>query len=639
MTGIAAFFLALVMFRLLMLYLICVLPTMADAPMAHDYAHAGESTCILAANESLQHFAILDDSIVLRVQGVEHTERTLHFPELRKVQSARYLPDTSLLVWGPGTSGKTTIYLCEADTTESINITPHDAPPSLNPVFVSIEAERPFIITQSSETPSATAALYRLDLDAHSPLKLHHPNNENYISWAFAADGACLAALRWEEDGSKTIFDLRGKSPRKVIRSAPDDRLQLVGAFRDERSVYIIHDCGKDAACLALLNLTTGDIRELTADEHADVVDLCCWPDGTIAGASTQWNGYNYHPIVPVPVQEALMRETRSRYGADSQIRPLQLARNGRRIFAKLLRPTGEERYLLYDSDEMQLSELSTAQKLPPTRPVQFVKYPAKDGTMIPAYLTQPEGKGPFPTIVFVHGGPRMRTDASYDWRVQFLVSRGFAVIQPQFRGSRGWGRAFMEAGNRQWGLGVMQTDVNDCVPWLIERGIAKPGQVAIFGGSYGGYAATAGLCFTPGLYACGISLFGPQNLPDFLREYDAATAPYAGEDRLIIGNPDNPEELAQLQAASPALHADRFQDPLFIVYGEKDTLIQPHHSKDLITALRAAGKEVQVRSYPDDAHGFADIATEALLYHEIVDFLNRNIYRAPSPTTHNNNE
>ncbi len=606
---------------------------MADLHAAHGYAHAGESTCILAANETLQRFVYLDADVVLREQSAEHTERTLHFPELRQVQAARYLPDSGLLVWGPGTSSKTTIYLCKADATEPINITPHDAPPCLNPIFVVTEAEHPFIVLLASAVPSATAALYRLNLDGQSPLELHHPNQENFISWSFAADGSCLAALRWEADGSKTIFDLRGKSPRKVISSAPDDSLQLAGAFRDELSVYIIHDCGKDAACLALLNLTTGHIRELASTEHADIVGFCSWPDGTIAGAVSQWNQHDYHPIVPVPVQEALMRETRSRYGADSQIQPRQLARNGHRILAKLLRPTGEERYLLYDSDEMQLSELCTMQKLPPTRPVQFVEYPARDGTMIPAYLTQPEGKGPFPAIVFVHGGPRMRTDTSYDWRVQFLVSRGFAVIQPQFRGSRGWGRAFMEAGNRQWGSGVMQTDVNDCVPWLIEQGIAKPGQVAIFGGSYGGYAATAGLCFTPGLYACGISLFGPQNLPDFLREYDATTAPYAGEDRIIIGNPDNPEELAQLQAASPALHADRFQDPLFIIYGEKDTLVLPHHSKDLITALRAAGKEVQVRVYPDEGHGFADIATEASLYHEIVDFLNQTLEIKQIPT------
>lgn len=193
-----------------------------------------------------------------------------------------------------------------------------------------------------------------------------------------------------------------------------------------------------------------------------------------------------------------------------------------------------------------------------------------------------------------------MRTDDSYVCRVQYLVSQGFAVVQPQFRGSRGWGSSFMHAGNRQWGKGCMQTDVNDAIPWLIRHGIARQDEIAIFGGSYGGYAVTAALAFYPGLYACGISLFGPLDLVLHLTKMNGMDAPFAGEDSLTIGDISTAEGRAHLRSISPVYHAENVREPLLLYYGGKETLIPPEHSERLYKALRAAGKEVPLVTYPD---------------------------------------
>ena len=179
------------------------------------------------------------------------------------------------------------------------------------------------------------------------------------------------------------------------------------------------------------------------------------------------------------------------------------------------------------------------------------VHYKARDGTDISGYLTAAPGmsKNPLPLIVFPHGGPNKQTFWGYDPRVQFFVSRGYAVFQPNFRGSSGFGKKFQNAGDGQWGRGVMQDDVSDGVKWLVEGGIADPRRVAIVGGSYGGFAALAGLAFTPDLFAAGVCLFGASDLGSFIREVPPKWKPMLGDLAVKIGNPDLPEDARRLAA------------------------------------------------------------------------------------------
>jgi dipeptidyl aminopeptidase/acylaminoacyl peptidase len=264
------------------------------------------------------------------------------------------------------------------------------------------------------------------------------------------------------------------------------------------------------------------------------------------------------------------------------------------------------------------------------------IEYAARDGTRIPAYLTVPrDGKPPWPMVVFPHGGPRMRTYPGFDGRVQFLASRGYAVLQPNFRGSRGYGKAFMNAGDGQWGRGVMQTDVTDGVAHLIRVGTVDSRQVAILGGSYGGYAALAGLAFTPDRYAAGICLFGISDLLAYATDSPAEWEAYAGDNVRRVGDPLTAAGRGRLNQCSPVHHADSFQAPLLIYHGANDPLIPVSHARRMVAALQRNAKPVDYLLAPNEGHGFSQPESEMAVYRAIEVFLHTHLggKLGPEPT------
>lgn len=236
-------------------------------------------------------------------------------------------------------------------------------------------------------------------------------------------------------------------------------------------------------------------------------------------------------------------------------------------------------------------------------RPMEAYRYRGRDGLSVPAYLTRPVGSGPAPTVVLIHGGPWIRDDWAWDDEVQLLAAQGYAVFQPQFRGSSGFGKAYEQAGYRQWGES-MQDDITDGVQDLIDRGIADPTRLAIFGGSYGGYAAMWGLVKTPKLYRCGISFAGISDLDDFLRTswFDDSTAASRLMRRRLVGDPSTAR--AQLRAVSPIRHIDRIEAPLLLVHGSEDKRVLPGQSERMVDAMKERGKRVEWMSL-ETGHGF----------------------------------
>lgn len=223
------------------------------------------------------------------------------------------------------------------------------------------------------------------------------------------------------------------------------------------------------------------------------------------------------------------------------------------------------------------------------------MNYTSRDGVALWGYLTTPaRGQGPFPTVIMPHGGPQSRDSYGFDFVVQFLVSRGYAVFQPNFRGSEGSGRSFARAGYRQWG-GVMQNDVTDGVQHLITTGVANRDRICIAGLSYGGYAALAGAALTPDLYKCAISIAGLSDLPELIdsERSDAGrrSALYAFV-RETVGDPDENRE--QLVAASPRRHVENIRIPILLIHGEKDDVALTSQSQRMRDALQRAGKDVR---------------------------------------------
>lgn len=253
------------------------------------------------------------------------------------------------------------------------------------------------------------------------------------------------------------------------------------------------------------------------------------------------------------------------------------------------------------------------------------IQYKSRDGFTINGYLTLPKGKEAknLPVVVNVHGGPWARDNWGFNPEVQFLANRGFAVLQMNFRGSTGYGREFWEASFKQWGQ-AMQNDVTDGAKWLTNEGIADKNRIAIYGGSYGGYATLAGLCYTPDLYACGVDYVGVSNLFSFMKTIPPYWKPYLEMMYEMVG--DVEADSAMLTAYSPALNADKIKAPLFVAQGAKDPRVNIDESDQIVNALKARGVSVEYLVKENEGHGFHNEENRFEFYEAMSSFLEKHI-------------
>jgi dipeptidyl aminopeptidase/acylaminoacyl peptidase len=251
------------------------------------------------------------------------------------------------------------------------------------------------------------------------------------------------------------------------------------------------------------------------------------------------------------------------------------------------------------------------------------VKYPSSDGLEIPAYLTLPKGVEAknLPAIIVPHGGPWGRDNWGYSSFAQFLANRGYAVLQPNFRASTGYGKKFLDAGNKQWG-DKMQDDVTWGAKYLIAQGIADPKRVGIMGGSYGGYATLAGVAFTPDVYAAGVSIVGPSNLITLLESIPPYWEPIRKLFYERMGDPNTPEGKTQLLRQSPLTAAAKIKTPLLVIQGANDPRVNKRESDQIVIALRDRGFPVEYLVAPDEGHGFARPVNNMAMFASAEKFL-----------------
>jgi dipeptidyl aminopeptidase/acylaminoacyl peptidase len=252
------------------------------------------------------------------------------------------------------------------------------------------------------------------------------------------------------------------------------------------------------------------------------------------------------------------------------------------------------------------------------------VSYKSSDGLEIPAYLTIPAGSNGknLPVVVLVHGGPKgLRDEWGYDPEVQFLANRGYAVLQPNFRASGGYGKHFLNAGDLQWGK-LMQDDITWGVKYLIEKGIADKSRIVIMGGSYGGYATLAGLAFTPELYAAGVDIVGPSNIFTLLESVPAYWESGRAFMYGMVGDPGTEQGKQRIKEASPLFSADKINKPLLIIQGANDPRVKQAEADQIVVALREKGKKVAYLLANDEGHGFAKPVNKMAMYAETEKFL-----------------
>lgn len=287
----------------------------------------------------------------------------------------------------------------------------------------------------------------------------------------------------------------------------------------------------------------------------------------------------------------------------------------------------------IYDRKASSLTPFYTSRPELAGKPLQMmhpVEITSRDGLTLPSYLTlpvgsDPDGSGvptaPVPLVLLVHGGPWARDGYGFNSLHQLLANRGYGVLAVNFRGSTGFGKDFLNAGNKQWGL-AMHDDLIDAVDWAIAKGITAPDSVAIMGGSYGGYATLAGLTFTPDKFACGVDIVGPSNLETLLGTIPPYWAPLVKIFHERMGDPNTEEGLALLRAASPLYKAGQITKPLLIAQGANDPRVKQAESDQIVAAMKEAGIPVTYVLYPDEGHGFAKPANNIAFFAIAENFL-----------------
>ncbi len=317
-------------------------------------------------------------------------------------------------------------------------------------------------------------------------------------------------------------------------------------------------------------------------------------------------------------------------FGPQANIRVRGSNEAGTRLLLHVTSPQDAGSYNLYDVEDARVTRIADINPALAEfgAQVEVVRYPARDGASITAYLTLPDAPAgsPPPLVVMPHGGPEVRDQLGFDLYAQFLASRGYAVLQPNFRGSSGYGMSFMHAGRREWG-GLVQNDITDGVQHLINLGRVDAERICIFGASFGGYAALAGAAFTPERYQCAIGLAGAYGLEEFL-EWQRSTHGNASEEyaywQEVIGRPNADRE--RLRAASPSRHAANITIPVLLIHGETDDIVPASQSVLMQNALRAAGREVRYISVEGVGHSYWASQHEARAMREIELFLARHI-------------
>ncbi|RAW03468.1 S9 family peptidase [Pseudochryseolinea flava] len=508
------------------------------------------------------------------------------------------------------------------------------APPSRN--LTPIEGVRTIIYNVSRKNPDllwvglnnrdkAWHDLYKLEIST-GKLTLLKENKDRLTGYFFDWDENLRLATRSADDGSTEILAATESGFNKIFECTALESCFPSGFFdKENKSFYLQSNKGdqEDLTKLYLMDPSSKAIK-LVEGDPLKKVDF----GGVSVSAITREIQYTTYT-------DAKTRWYFKNKDAESHYKFLQSKFPGKEIgFASFTKDEKKALIVAYSDDDpgsvyfydktskkviKQYTPRPKLQSLPLAK-MEPITYKSSDGLEIPGYLVLPLGKAPknLPTIVVPHGGPWGRDTWGFNSFAQFFANRGYAVLLPNFRASTGFGKKFLNAGNKEWGQ-KMQDDITWGVKHLIAKGIADPKNVGIMGGSYGGYATLAGLAFTPDVYAAGVSVVGPSNLITLL----GSIPPYWEAIRktfyLRMGDPSTPEGKALLEKQSPLFSASKIKAPLLVVQGANDPRVKKHESDQIVVALRDLGRDVEYLCAQDEGHGFrnADNTMAMLAYAE----------------------
>jgi dipeptidyl aminopeptidase/acylaminoacyl peptidase len=449
--------------------------------------------------------------------------------------------------------------------------------------------------------------VYRINIRT-AEMVLEVENDAGFAGWVADHELKVRAATKSTPTGGIELAVREGQDTRwrTLITWEPQDVINSdpVAFTPDGKGLYILSSADGNTGELREIELATGKEKTLASDRQADVADVFIHPTKHVIQA-VGFNKERIHwRVLDQSVEEDFRTLERVRRG---DFRVLNRDNADRTWLVEYNTDDGPVSYYAYDRESRKAELLSTNRKaleglrLAKMAPIGFK---SRDGLSIPGYLTTPPGipAKDLPMVVLVHGGPWSRDSWGYNGVAQWLANRGYAVLHVNFRGSTGYGKDFVNASTREWG-GKMHEDLIDGVNWAVGRRIADPKRIAIFGNSFGGYAALAGVTFTPDVFCCAVDICGPSNLVTFINTLPPYIKPFEPLIWDRIGHPERDAEF--LKSRSPLFAVDRITKPLLIGQGANDPRVKKSESLQIVEALRTAGKQVEYVEYPDEGHGF----------------------------------
>ncbi|WP_457566196.1 S9 family peptidase [Caldithrix abyssi] len=487
-----------------------------------------------------------------------------------------------------------------------------------------LEDDPEHMIIQMNKRDPRVFDAYRININT-GEMEMIAQNPGNISQWITDWQGDIRLAITTDGVNTSLLYRKDKNSPFKTILTTnfKETMQPLFFSFEDPTIIYAKSNLNRDKQALVKFDLDNA--RELEVIYKHPEVDIAgvmySKKRKVLTGASYVTDRRRY---VFFDDERRQLQTDLEKLLPGYEVAVVDFNKNEDKCLVRTYSDKTRGSYFLYDLNSKQLTRLADISpwlKEEYMAEMQPITFKSRDGLTIHGYLTLPKGLEPknLPVVVNPHGGPWYRDVWGFNPEVQFLANRGYAVLQINFRGSTGYGKKFWELSFKQWGK-KMQDDITDGVQWLIKQGIADPKRIAIYGGSYGGYATLAGLAFTPDLYACGIDYVGVSNLFTFLNTIPPYWKPYLDMFHEMVGHPQRDSLL--LAEASPVFHADKIKAPLFIAQGANDPRVNKAESDQMVEALRKRGVEVEYMVKDNEGHGFRNEENRFDFYRAMEKFL-----------------
>jgi dipeptidyl aminopeptidase/acylaminoacyl peptidase len=463
-------------------------------------------------------------------------------------------------------------------------------------------------------------------------LKELYKNDKNFDSWYTDHNG--VIRLAGKTDGVNTTLYYRATEadPFDSILTTNYKETFFPNFFTfDNKNIYAASNIGRDKIAIVEYDLAAKkEIREIYANPEYDVdgVDFSAKRKVLQSAFYTSWKGEQHFLDKEAEADYNKMKDKFKGYevaiyGNNNEEDKFIVWTGNDKLPSKFYfydKKIGETKYLATGRPWLKEEHMAT---------MKPIEYKSRDGLTIHGYLTLPKGYEAknLPVVINPHGGPWARDQWGFNNEAQFLANRGYAVLQMNFRGSTGYGKEFWLKGSKEWGK-KMQDDITDGVNWLIKDGIADPKRVAIYGGSYGGYATLAGVTFTPDLYACAVDYVGVSNMFTFMNTIPPYWEPFKKQMYELVGDPV--KDSALLAEVSPALHVGKIKAPLFIAQGANDPRVNKAESDQVVEALKKRGVQVEYMVKNDEGHGFANENNRIDFYKAMEKFFDKHLSGKP---------